>query len=81
MATLNSHGMEAQEEAIMDLYDEGLPLEEIASRLAVPFARVQKVSWTYGVGRDDLWALRVPSASARLAAAIARVHPEMVSAR
>jgi DNA-directed RNA polymerase specialized sigma24 family protein len=72
MATLNSHGMEPQEEAIMDLWDEGLSVPEIARSLGLPDSRVQSVTNNYADNcRSDLWAYHARRASADLARAIA----------
>lgn len=81
MATLNSHGAEPQEIAIMDLWDMALSVDEIAARLGIEPTRVDFVTCKLGDGtHSDRWALRVPAASAKLANAIARAHPEMVAA-
>lgn len=72
MATLNSHGMEPQEEAIMDLWDEALPESVIAARLAIPVSVVRSVTKTMGEGRPDRWHLRARVATARLGMALAK---------
>lgn len=80
MATLNSHGLEPQEEAIMDLWDEALSVEDIATQLGAPISRVKFVTYQLGDGcQPDLWASHARIASAKLARAIAAAHPEMVA--
>lgn len=73
MATLNSHGLEPQEEAIMDLWDEGLSLDQIAARLNVPVSRVAFVARTFAdTCPSDRWAIHARMATAALATALAR---------
>lgn len=71
MATLNSHGLEPQEEAIMDLWDEGLSVPDIAQRLGFSVARVETVTHNYADNGADLWAFQARRASVELAQAIA----------
>lgn len=73
MASLNSHGLEPREEAIMDLYDLALSEAQIAARLGLSLATVRTVTTNLGENDSDRWALRAPAASAQLAAAIARM--------
>lgn len=79
MATLNSHGLEPQEEAIMDAWDAGKSVDQIAAELDLNFGRVRTVIYNFSEKRVDRWRLRVPSATEELLAAIARAHPERVA--
>lgn len=73
MATLNSHGMEPQEEAIMDLWDAGLSREEIAARVGLSQARVRSVTGNFAEDQpSNLWRFKVPAATARLGEAVAK---------
>ncbi len=71
MATLHGHGLEAQEEAIMDLWDAALSEAEIAERLGLSAARVRTVTKNMCEGRQELWQYHARAASQRLATAIA----------
>lgn len=71
MATLPGHGMEPQEEAIMDLWDEGLSPAQIARDLDLSPARVRSVTKTFSDNRSDLWAIHARRATGELARALA----------
>jgi hypothetical protein len=72
MATLNRHGLEPQEEAIMDLWDEGLSREDIAERLSITPALVRSVTSVLSEGRSDRWHLHARAATERLGMALAK---------
>lgn len=80
MATLNSHGMEPQEEAIMALWDDGKSLRQIAGMLGVSESRAELIVTRYTPSPADRWEWSARAASDALLRAIARVHPEQVAA-
>lgn len=73
MRDFDPHGLEPREERIMDAWDAGKSEAEIAAELRVSPTVVRAVTTNLGEGHPDRWALRVPSASAQLAAAIERL--------
>jgi DNA-binding NarL/FixJ family response regulator len=78
MATLytkprhDPHGLNPQEEAIMDLWDDGLSMDDIAARLAMPFSYVRATVSTMSEGRSDRWHLHARAATERLGMALAK---------
>jgi hypothetical protein len=78
--TLQTHGLLPIEEAIMDAWDEGLSLDEIAARVDRTRAQVFKVVGNFSDTRSDRWHLPVPAQTDALLAAIARAHPERMAA-
>lgn len=76
----SEHGLGPQEQAIMDAWDKGMSEEAIAAELGLSVAWVIRAVKLYSEGAPDRWHLAVPGATERLAAAIARAHPEMVAA-
>lgn len=79
MSSLNAHGLEPQEEAIMDAWDEGRSVEDIAREFGVSVRRVERIVANIAETPVDRWQLRIPTATDRLLAAIARAHPERVA--
>lgn len=75
----SEHGLGPQEQAIMDLWDEGRSEEQIAAELGLSLVWVQRAVDAYAEKGPDRWHLAVRPATERLLAAIARAHPEMVS--
>lgn len=73
MATLNSHGLEPQEEAIMNLWDEALSIDEIAARLGISSGRVVRTTRTFADDcRADRWAIHARMATAEMGRALAK---------
>lgn len=69
---LEPHGLEPQEEAIMDLWDATLSVEQIAARLDLSPVRVTAVVDNYGEGRPDRWQFRARAATQQLGLALAK---------
>lgn len=76
----SEHGLGPQEQAIMDAWDEGKSEEAIAAELGLSPGWVHYTVNLYSETGTDRWHLAVRPATERLAAAIARAHPEMVAA-
>jgi len=69
---IDPHGLNPKEEAIMDLWDAGLPEAEIARRLDMSPAYVKATVTTMAESEVDRWHLRARAATERLGMAVAK---------
>jgi predicted transcriptional regulator len=67
--------MTAREKLVMDLYDEGLPISRIASRLGITRAAVITIRNKYSLG-DGGFEANIIKGSKLLRQALQRAHPD-----
>lgn len=67
--------MTQREQRVMDLYDEGLPISRIASRLGITRAAVITIRNKYTLGDGGFTAM-IATGSEQLRKALYRAHPE-----
>lgn len=67
---IDPHGLNENEERIMDAYDAGWPEHEIAPRLGMAPSYVRATVELFGEGEPDRWHLRARVATERLGIAL-----------
>lgn len=72
MARIDPHGLNPNEEAIMDAWDEGLSEDEIARRLGMAPSYVRATIMTMAEGEADRWHFRARAATVELGLALAK---------
>jgi hypothetical protein len=73
----NPNGLTEREQLVLDLWDSGIPAEAIARRLGLQRTIVKGILSTFASGRDN-WEEAARRASAALADAVRRHHPEQL---